>query len=108
MLDSSYLDAEIRYRLKLGQHQQTLAQFSNAIRAIGYRFDRRFDCRSLPRYMTGERAGHSYPALSLKPVQTDNGMAWSHFEARRDANYKALMQLRESVFAVVGGAIAEF
>lgn len=106
MHDAS-LQAEIRYRQSLGQTQVTLAQLSNDLRAIGYRLDRSGDCRAPARYMTGERAGQSYPALSLRPVQVDNGLSWSHVDARRDANFTALKQIRDSCFAVVGGAVAE-
>ncbi len=101
------LVAEIRYRQSLKQCQVTLTQLSKRLRAIGYRLDRSMDCRAPARYMTGERAGQSYPALSLRPVQIDNGLSWSHVDARRDANFEALKRLRDSCYAVVRGAIAE-
>ena len=108
MAIESTLDAEIQYRKKLGQTELPLSKFEEALRAIGYRFDRRMDCRAPARYMTGDRAGESYPSLSLKPVQTDNGMAWSHVDSRRDSNWHALLNLRQTTFSVVNGAIAEF
>lgn len=101
------LVGEIRYRQSLGQSQLTLTQLTKRLRAIGYRLDRNGDCRATARYMTGERAGLSYPALSLRPVQIDNGLSWSHIDARRDANFEALKQVRDSCYAVVRGAIAE-
>lgn len=108
MADKSLLEAEIEYRKTLGQTELPLSKFEEALRAIGYRFDRRMDCRAPARYMTGDRAGESYPTLSLKPVQSDNGMAWCHVDSRRDSNWHALLDLRQTVFSVVNGAIAEF
>lgn len=104
----SALEAERQYRKRLDYRELSLAQFSAALRAIGYRFDRRMDCRAPARYLGGERAGESYLALSLYPVQCDNGMSAFHFQARRDGNYQALQAIRDSTFSVVKGAIAEF
>lgn len=61
MADKSLLEAEIEYRKTLGQTELPLSKFEEALRAIGYRFDRRMDCRAPARYMTGDRAGESYP-----------------------------------------------
>ncbi|RQR65659.1 hypothetical protein DIE18_04205 [Burkholderia sp. Bp9125] len=102
------LENEVAHRLILGMVKVTLTELEEKIRALGYRFDRDMDCKSLARYMNGERAGQSYPSHALKPVQIDNGMSWAHIEARRDANFDALNMLRDSHFAVSGGHICEW
>lgn len=111
MVSSIHRDAlenEVAYRLKLGMVKVTLKELEAKIRALGYRFNRDMDCKSLSRYMSGERAGQSYPCHALKPVQIDNGMSWAHVDARRDANFDALKVLRDSHFAVSGRHICEW
>ncbi|WP_126223553.1 hypothetical protein [Burkholderia ambifaria] len=111
MVSSIYheaLEHEVAFRLKLGMVQVTLKELEEKIRAIGYRFNRDMDCKSLARYISGERAGQSYPSHALKPVQIDNGMSWAHIDARRDASFDALKVLRDSHFAVSGGHICEW
>lgn len=105
--DQDLLD-EVAYRQSIGMREITLKQFEAEIRRIGYRFDRRMDCRGVSRYMTGPRSGKSHPYLALKPVQVSDGISWCSVYARRDDDFKRLKVLRESVYAVVKGAIAEF
>lgn len=111
MVSSIHRDAlenEVAYRLKIGMVKVTLMELEAKIRALGYRFNRDMDCKSLARYISGERAGQSYPSHALKPVQVDNGMSWAHIDSRRDANFDALKLLRDSHFAVSGGHICEW
>lgn len=111
MVSSIHRDAlenEVAYRLRIGMVKVTLKELEAKIRALGYRFNRAMDCKSLSRYMSGERAGQSYPCHALKPVQIDNGMSWAHVDARRDANFDALKVLRDSHFAISGGHICEW
>lgn len=82
-----------------------LKELEEKIRPLGYRFDRSMDCKTLSRYMTGERAGQSYPCHALKPVQIDNGLGYANVDARRDANFGALKVQRDTHFAVSGGHI---
>jgi len=100
--------AEINHRKALGAQQVSLREWSRILHSLGYRFDRRMDCRSRARYMTGSRAGATYPCLSLKPAEIATGMSWSHVDACRDAKWQALKATRESYFAVVGGHLAEW
>ena len=74
---------------------------------LGYRFDRRMDCRAPATYLTGPWAGTSYPCLALYPVQSDNGLSAWNIDARRDENFQAMQQLRHAVFSVSAGQIAE-
>ena len=101
------LNKEISARLASGARQLSMAEMAAEYRALGYKFNRALDCRSIARYISGEREGQSYPCLSLYPVQISDGISAWNVDARRDDNFKALQQLRDEVFAVSRGAIAE-
>ena len=103
------LAAEIAHKRAHGSRQVTLTQMDNELRALGYRLDRGGDCPSQNRYVTGARAGHSYPAVNLRVVQLSDGLSAFHVEARRDAAFAALqsMRSREAIFAVHRGRIYE-
>lgn len=105
MMDT--LENEMSYRLSQGYRQVSFEQFKAEYAAIGYTFDRTSDVRSIARYMTGERAGQSYPYLGLYPIQTDNGLSAWNVDARRDNNYQAFKVLRDSLFAIIQGRIVE-
>ena len=105
MMDT--LENEIAHRLSQGYRQVSFEQFKTEYAAIGYTFDRTSDVRSIARYMTGERAGQSYPYLGLYPVQIDNRLSAWNVDARRDDNYQAFRALRHSLFAIVQGRIVE-
>lgn len=85
----------------------TLKAMQERLRTLGYRLDRSGDCRSVARWMSGPRAGKSYPCVSLRPVQVDNGLGFAHVEARRDANFQELQRLRGSVYAKGAGFVYE-
>lgn len=102
------LVAEIQYRKQLGEEHVTLAQMAERIRPLGYRFERRSDCRCNSQYMTGEHAGRSYPHLSLHVVEADTGHSWGNIAARRDSNWESLKALRDTMFAVVCGHVASW
>ena len=101
------VDNEVAYRLSQGWRQVSFEQFKAEYAAVGYTFDRTSDVRSIARYMTGERAGQSYPYLGLYPVQADDRVSVWNVDARRDTNYEAFRALRNSLFAVVQGRIVE-
>lgn len=101
------LENEIAYRVKQGQERVSMREFLARYEAIGYRFDRSSDCRSMARHMTGERTGESYPCVNLYPVQADNDLSAWNVNARRDENWEAFKKLRNSIFSVSRGAIVE-
>ena len=101
------LENEVAYRLAQGYRQVSFEQFKAEYAAIGYTFDRKDDVRSIGRYMTGERAGQSYPYLGLYPVQADDKVSAWNVNARRDTNYESFRALRNSLFTVVQGRIVE-
>lgn len=85
---------ELAARVDEGWHPVTLDDIERRLRGIGYALDRRLDCRSTARIMTGSRAGKTYPCLSTGIKETDTGRCACHTEARRDANFRTLQQLR--------------
>jgi len=103
------LAAELEHRASLGQHPVSLASIESTLRGLGYRLDRRLDSRHLARWVSGPRAGESYPALHTSIVEIDTGLSFAHVEARRDAAFQHLQALRRTgeCFAVVGGHILE-
>lgn len=101
------LTAEIARRIASGMEQLSMEQLQARFAALGYRFDRSCDCKGMARYMSGEYAGHAYPALTLYPVQADNGLSAWNAEARRDSQFQAMQRLRKQLFAVSRGAIVE-
>ena len=101
------LENEIAHRLSQGYRQVSFEQFKTEYAAIGYTFDRTSDVRSIARYMTGERAGQSYPYLGLYPVQMDNKVSAWNVDARRDSNWVQFKALRNTLFAVTQGRIVE-
>lgn len=97
--------AEVRSREMHGMTRVTFAKLKELIGQLGYRFNLSMSCRGMARYVTGERAGQTYPNCSLYPVQCDNGMSYAHVDARRDANFEQLKVLRDTYFAVHAGRI---
>jgi hypothetical protein len=107
--NEAVLGSEIAYKLRNGSRQVTLQQLDEELRAIGYRLDRSGDCHSRNRYLTGERAGESYPAVNMTVVQISNGLSAFHVDAKRDAAFDTLQSMRatEALFAVHRGRIYE-
>ena len=99
---------EATYRMQQGQRHVSIEQLMREYEALGYRFDRTMDCKDTARYMTGERAGESYPYLALYPVQIDNGKSAWNIEARRDNNFRSMQALRNQIFSTMrDGRIVE-
>jgi hypothetical protein len=97
------LDAEIARRLTNGCERVSFDELQRRIDALGYRLDRRMDCYSIARDV---RTGESYPCITGYAREKDTGLSFAHFsDARRDAAYRGLQNLRGRVFAVVRGAI---
>lgn len=86
--------------------RMSMQELKDRLKDLGYRLDPNSKCYGVSRWMTGPRAGKSYPECSLRPVQIDDGLAAVHYQARRDANFEALQALR--LRAYVSGARAIF
>jgi hypothetical protein len=103
----SAIEAEVAHLLSTESRQVDLKTMDGELRAIGYRLDRRMDCRSVNRHMSGARAGESYHAVNLYVVQVSDGVSAFHVDSRRDANFDRLQQMRlnQEIFAVQGDRI---
>lgn len=101
--------AELERRKRRGQEPRTLRQVNEALASLGYRLDRKLDCKSVNRILTGEDAGKSYPAINAYVVEIDTGLSFANVSARRDANFRRLQEIRLSgeLYAVVRGRILE-
>lgn len=103
------LGDELAQRASDGHNPLSVRALTNAFLAIGYTLDRSLDCRGMANWMTGERAGQSYPCITTCIRETDTGLSAFHFEARRDHNFAKLQDMRTSgkYFAISKGAILE-
>lgn len=104
---SGALALEVAARVADGCEHLTVAALGERYAALGYELDRAMDCRAPSRYMTGPRAGFSYPACTTGVRERDTGLSAFNVDARRDDNYRAMQALRRNAFAVTGGAILE-
>lgn len=104
------LTTELAARASDGMRPVSVAVINDTLARLGYRLERSLDCRSENRYMSGARAGLSYPAINAGVVEADTRMSAFHYQARRDANFAALQALRRSgeLFALSRGRILEF
>ncbi|MTJ93930.1 MAG: hypothetical protein F8N36_13890 [Desulfovibrio sp.] len=103
------LDDEIAARAVRGQSPSTISHIASTLASIGYELDRSMDCRSFSRWMTGPRAGHSYPCITTGIRETDTKLSFCNVDARRDEKFNTLQNLRRSgnLFAVTRGAILD-
>lgn len=85
----------------------TVEAFAARFVTLGYKLDRRLDCRSESRFMTGPNAGKFYPCLTTGLTEADTGRSAFHYQARRDDNFRAMMQLRKQIAAITRGALLE-
>lgn len=93
------LDSELR--------QLSVAQLDAELARLGYRRDRSTRCACIARWMSGPRAGKSWPCVTFGVVEADTGLSAFNVNARRDDQFKALQQLRQYAYSVSRGAIIE-
>lgn len=103
------LETELAARAQEGYTPITVKELEATLRSIGYRLDRDKDCGCNAQYMTGARAGQTYPCITTGVREVDTGLSAFHVDARRDENFVALQQMRmnQSHFAVIRGSILE-
>lgn len=103
------LEIELAERAKDGHKPITVKELDSTLRSLGYRLDRDRDCRCNSQWMTGPRAGQTYPCITTGVRELDTGLSAHHVDARRDEKYATLQQMRlnQSHFAVVKGSILE-
>ncbi|WP_454887941.1 hypothetical protein [Sphingomonas oryzagri] len=100
---------ELDHRARDGDHPMSIGALAGAFRAIGYTLDRSLDCRCMSKWMTGPRAGQSYPCVTTGIREIDTGLSAFHVSARRDTRFDKLQEMRLSgkYFAVSKGALLE-
>lgn len=100
---------ELANRKKQGFEPLTLAQLDARLRSIGFTLDRSVDCHHTARWITGEYAGQSYPAISTGIKHIDSGLSFAHVDLPESAKLAELQAMRGTgeLFAVVNGAILE-
>ena len=102
------LQDELKYRASIGQTPVTLATIEAALMELGYQLDRTLDCRSLARWMSGPRAGKSYPVLTTGITEVSTGLSFANINAGRGEDFQRLQALRFSeIFTVIRGCILE-
>ena len=85
----------------------SVKELARLVSDLGYRLDRSMDCRADSRYLDGPLAGMSYPCCTTGLLEADTGRSAFHYQARRDANFRALQELRGTVASMSRGAILE-
>lgn len=103
------LQAEIDHRLINGGKLVPFKEMASMLKELGYRISTKDGCHSRNRYMTGPRAGCSYPAFNLYITEASSGLGAFNVDARRDANYERLQEIRfnQSIFSVLRGVMYE-
>lgn len=99
-MNSPEIDAHRQAYFRNGGVQVTRKQYAADLAALGYTLGRNYSaglcrCNGLP----------SVPATSALIFETDTGRSAFHEDARRDANFKALQEYRQSHFAVIRGRL---
>ena len=89
------------YDIKHGCFKASLAEIEIKLSELGYKLDRRFDCKSIGR----SSCGYTFPALAIRIIEADSGLGFSHYMARRDKNFEALQQFALTVSCLHDGMI---
>lgn len=90
-----------------GMRAVTLSEAEYELALLGYELDRSMDARCRAKWMTGALAGETYPTTTTCIRQCDDKLSAFNADARRDANYTALRELRRTTFVVSRGGIIE-
>lgn len=94
------LEQEIAYRLAAGHRLLTVKQFAAEFAALGYRLNRKMDCRGIARYISGDRKDTSYPVCTPGLTELATGLSAFHFQGGRGKNFQRMQKLRNEIFAV--------
>ena len=95
-------ERERQLMLSVGVAQVTVPEIAKRLRAFGYELQPGSRCSGTARNMT---TGASYKCVTWGVREQDTKQSAYHFESRRDAQFKAMQQLRQEVFAYVRGYI---
>jgi len=95
------LQREIQTSLVAGMRQVTMAQLDAELQALGYSRMPNSRCACIA---TNGRTANTYPCVTYGLRENGTGLSAFHVDARRDARFRALQQLRFVTFAVVRGS----
>ena len=103
------LEIELAARAAEGYAPMTVKSLEETLWSLGYRLDRSMDARCNAQYMTGPKAGQTYPCITTGIREVDTGLSAFQVDARRDEKYRTLqaMRMNQSHFAVTKGCILE-
>lgn len=105
---STALEDEVAARTLDGELRQlSVAQLDAELAALGYRRNKAMRCACNARWMSGSRAGKSWPCVTFGVSEADTGLSAFNVDARRDDRFTALQELRRHAYCVSHGAIVE-
>jgi hypothetical protein len=101
------LQQEIARREAAGCERLSVAGMAERFARLGYRLDRSLDCHGVARLTTTGGESLSYPCVTTGVKESDSGLSAFNVGARRDDTFRAMQELRQTVYAVSRGAILE-
>lgn len=101
---SESLQTETDYRLACGQEQLSVEEFGRRFLELGYCLHRMDDCHCTAQYLD---SGRTYPCTTTGLLEADTRKRAFNVEARRDARFREMQELRGKIFAVSRGRILE-
>jgi hypothetical protein len=101
------LQQEIARREAAGCERLSVAAMAERFARLGYRLDRSLDCHGMARITTNDGESASYPCVTTGVKERDTGLSAFNVDARRDDTFRAMQELRQTVYAVTRGAILE-
>jgi hypothetical protein len=90
------------YLINNGEERISVAELDRRLKALGYKRNMSTACVG-PVYCLN--TGVVYTGINYNVVEIDTGMSFAHYQARRDARFKELQEMRQRVFCVVNGRI---
>ena len=101
------LQQEIARREAAGCERLSVSGMAERFALLGYRLDRSLDCHGVARLTTSDGETLSYPCVTTGVKERDSGLSAFNVDARRDHAFRAMQELRQTVYAVTRGAILE-
>lgn len=85
-----------------GEERISVAELDRRLESLGYKRDMSTSCIGPVRCLN---SGVVYTGINYNVVEIDTGMSFAHYQARRDARFRELQEMRQRVFCVVNGRI---
>jgi len=101
------LKDEVEYRKSQGLKQLSKEQVCELFKNLGYILEVSDPCYYTGLYMTGDRAGTSYPAVSYRILEASSKRSAFHVDSDRGKNYQEMQKLRHEVFFSTARAVCD-